>query len=224
MRWVDRGPEPDGVAGYAQRFTPGWVDYFQNGVGERPRDSRWGEFRSALGGRTNNICWYCERECYPELRDHFRSPTVDHFRPISRFPQLAYAWANWIFSCQRCNGENKKDNWPETGYVDPCAAAVAERPEEYFDYDVATGKIEARNGLSEAAKNKADTTIYDLGLNDRDLADQRFARMERLRSVLPKLPTSEHQAAIASFVEEYRGEYAGVTGMVVEQLRRDGRI
>ena len=25
MRWVDRGPEPGGVAEYARQFTPGWI-------------------------------------------------------------------------------------------------------------------------------------------------------------------------------------------------------
>ncbi|MCE2499800.1 MAG: hypothetical protein J4G13_02930 [Dehalococcoidia bacterium] len=63
MRWIDRGPEPDGVAGYARQFTPGWVDYFQGGIGGRPTDSYWREFREVLGSRSGNICWYCERRC-----------------------------------------------------------------------------------------------------------------------------------------------------------------
>ena len=229
MRFVDRGPEPNGVAGYAQQFTPGWVAYFQNDVGGRPTDSYWREFRSTLGNRSNNICWYCEREC-DAAGD--LAPTVDHFRPISRFPQFAYEWSNWIFSCQRCN-VCKANRWPESGYVDPCAADIAERPEQYFDYnfdytedsghDKDNGNIVPKNGLSEAAWRKAQNTIDDLGLNKLDV---RFWRLDWTRGFvadLLELPAADREAHIAVVVEQ-SVEYAGVTGMVVEQLRRDGRI
>ena len=62
MRWIDRGPEPPGVDGYARQFTQGWVNYFGDNVGGRPTDSYWREFRAELGSRSANICWYCERQ------------------------------------------------------------------------------------------------------------------------------------------------------------------
>ena len=219
MRWVDRGPEPNGVAGYARQFAQGWVDYVQSdGVGGRPTDSFWREFRSTLGSRTNNICWYCERQCYADSDG--RTPTVDHFQPISLFPQLAYEWSNWIFSCRRCNEDNKGNLWPETGYVDPCAAVVSERPEQYFDYDADTGEVVPRNGLSATALNKAQTTIDYLGLNKLDL---RFYRLDWTRGFIAdllQLPVSERQAITAAYVEQSR-EYAGIAVMLMEQLRRD---
>ena len=61
MRWIDRGPEPDGVQGYARQFTQGWVEYFRDRVEERPNDSYWREFRQLLSTRSGNICWYRER-------------------------------------------------------------------------------------------------------------------------------------------------------------------
>ena len=222
MRWVDRGPEPHGVAGYAMQFTPGWVDYFQNGVGERPTDSYWREFRPMLGSRTNNICWYCERQCQADAESGGRAPTVDHFRPISRFPHLAYDWFNWVFSCQRCNYQ-KNNSWPESGYVDPCAAAVAERPEQYFDYDADTGEIVPKHGLSVTARRKAWDTIDNLGLNQVDVRFYRIGWTRQFITDLLEFPASEQPAFISEFVEN-PVEYAGVTGMVVAQLRRDGRI
>ena len=70
MRWIDRGSVPDGVVGYAQRYTQGWVDYFPNGdgvgIGQRPSDFLWSVFRPIMGSRSNNICWYCERQCDAE--------------------------------------------------------------------------------------------------------------------------------------------------------------
>lgn len=223
MRWVDRGPKPEAVADYARRFTPGWVEYFQNRVGGRPDDSGWREFRSTLGRQSNNICWYCEQRCAAAADAGGRAATVDHFRPISKFPRLAYAWSNWVFSCYRCNSENKQDSWPETGYVDPCAAAVAERPEQYFDYDADTGAIIPRNDISDLARRKARHTIDDLGLNKLDLRFYRLDWTRRFREDLLSLPAAERGAFVVQFVGR-AVEYAGVTGMMVEQLRREGWV
>ena len=225
MRWIDRGPEPATVADYARRFTPGWVDYFRDGAGslpesQRPDDSYWREFRPRLGSRSGNICWYCERQCNAGSAEQL--PTVDHFQPISRFPRLAYAWSNWIFSCRRCN-DRKGNRWPDTGYVDPCAAAVAERPEQYFDYAANTGEVIPRPELSGPAQRKAWTTIDDLGLNDFDLMFYRLDWADNFRQDLLSLPASEQRAFIAEFAEP-PAEYAGFARMLVEQLRQEGRI
>ena len=199
------------------------MDYFENGVGGRPNDHYWTQYRQNLGSRTNNICWYCERQCYSEIESGRHNPTIDHFRPISGFPRMVYEWSNWVFSCQRCNGDNKKDNWPETGYVDPCAVDEADRPERYFDYDAATGEIIPRDGLSATARSKSSNTIDDLGMNLLDLKYYRLEWTRRFTNDLLMLPASEQLALIDLFVEQ-PAEYAGITGMVVEQLRRAGSI
>ncbi len=223
LRWVDRGPEPAGVAGYASQFKPGWIDYFQNHVGGRPTDFYWSRFRSILGSRTNNICWYCERQCVASDESGGKAPTVDHFRPISKFPALAYDWSNWIFSCHRCNVDNKGDQWPEAGYVDPCAFHASGRPERYFDFDPVTGEILPRKDLSENARRMALDTINDLGLNKLDV---RYYRLEWTRQFVNDLlsfPVPQQRTVIESLPAN-PGEFAGTTAIVVEQLRRDGHI
>ena len=215
MRWIDRGPEPDAVAQYARQYTPGWVDYFQNSAGDRPADFLWSLFRPALGHSSNNNCWYCERQCQSagDL-----APTVDHFRPLRLFPHLAYAWDNWIFSCRRCNSDNKQDQWPESGYVDPCAANPAERPERYFDYDADTGEIIPRDDLSGLARQKALHTIADLGLNKLDVMYYRLQWTRQIVADLQLLPVSDRQA-FAEYITQPPAEYIGITGMVLTQLR-----
>ena len=176
-----------------------------------------------LGGLTNNVCWYCERECDTGADPGWPlAPTVDHFRPLSRFPQLAYEWSNWIFSCRRCNSE-KQNKWPETGYVDPCTADATERPEQYFGYDAATGDIVPGNGLSETAQRRAENTIEDLGLNEKTLSWLRFRWVRGFIAEVLELPAAERQAVADAYVEQSR-EYAGIAVMLMEQLRRNGRI
>ena len=69
----------------------------------------------------------------------------------------------------------KRNKWPDSEYVDPCAADVAERPGHYLDYDTDTGEIVSKEGLSESARQKALNSIHDLGLNRLDV---RFYRLQ----------------------------------------------
>ena len=218
MRWVDRGPEPDGVQEYDRRFTQGWVEYFRDWPGERPGDSRWREFREILGDRSGGNCWYCERRCQRDAEDIGRAPTVDHFRPLNRFPELAYLWSNWIFSCRRCNEDYKGGEWPDSGYVDPSAAEERERPERYFDCDSNTGEIVPIAGLPSEDRVRALRTIDDLGLNKIDL---RFYRLDWIRQFVAdwqEFPAGE-RVAFAEFSTLTGVEFAGATLMVARQLR-----
>ena len=129
MHWVDRGEEPIGLKDVRRRFTSEWVDRHRSGTGNRPTP-RWGEFREELGSKFHDLCGYCEEITPGE---------IDHFKPLSKFPDLVYEWSNWIFACNTCNSRFKKHKWPEQGFVDPCAEALSERPERFFDFDLMTG-------------------------------------------------------------------------------------
>lgn len=223
MRWIDRGPEPGRVGTFDREFTQGWVSYFQEGVGSRPEDSYWREFRSRLGERSDGMCWYCERRCDPAAEVGDRAATLDHFRPISRFPNLAYDWSNWVFSCRRCNEDYKNSNWPENGYVDPATEDERERPEHYFDYDVRTHDVVPRDGLIEDERRRAWDTIDDLGLNELDV---RFYRQDWIRQIIEdirKLP-SEERLSLAEFLANQPSEYLGTARVVLAQLREAGEI
>ena len=248
MRWVDRGPEPAQIARYADQFTQGWVAYYTNRdpdgnpVLPEPEDHEWSYFSETLGNQSNGNCWYCERRCQAVGG---WAPSVDHFRPRSLFPELTYRWSNWIFSCRRCNADNKKDKWPESGYVDPGANDILERPERYFDYEEDTGEIVAKSGLSEVALSRAWATIDDLDLSGRDLRNPRFTSVrqfrEELREEMTELPDDEREAFISGFLAlapdsriafllfsaSSNGqtlEYVGLKAMVAEKLLREGGL
>ena len=222
VRRIDRGAEPDGVAELAREYTQGWVRYFRDREGARPTDYRWADFRAALGERSDGACWYCERLCEPASYVGGIAATLDHFKPRSRFPELAYEWSNWVFSCRRCNGA-KGNQWPENGYVDPADNDAGERPERYFDYDARTHAIIPTSDLSADERRRALDTIDDLGLNELDI---QFYRHDWIRQVIEdvrEFPV-EDRAAIAALFESESREFKGATRMALAQLRDAGEI
>ena len=92
MRWVDRGAEPAGLAAIRAEHTQFWVDLYSDGVADHPdvgyKSSLWARFRdNELGSRFNRKCGYCECAC-DAARGSPKSPTLDHFKPKSKFPRL----------------------------------------------------------------------------------------------------------------------------------------
>lgn len=156
MHWVDRGAEPTELAWVRTMFTPGWVAYYPNRTGTKPKDSEWQKFQPELSQRFQAICGYCEEICHGQ---------VDHFRPKSKFPNLTYEWSNWVLACPFCNTSGKREKWPNLGYVDPCAPAAEERPEYYFIFDTITGELLPLPGLAAARRARAKQMSEDLKLN-----------------------------------------------------------
>lgn len=181
MHWVDRGPEPVGLEEFRGRYTPRWIGHYRNGVGSRPTDSRWRDFREDLGQRFHLQCGYCESICRGQ---------VDHFRPKSTFPELVYEWSNWIFSCSDCN-QAKSDKWPKQGYVDPCAASESCRPESYFTFNTETGEIMPLDDLDRARYEKATKMIDDLNLNGDQHMKRRGRLLKALAAIMPDDPGDE---------------------------------
>ena len=248
MRWIDRGPEPAEIAGFAEKYTQGWIDYYtqRDPSGSptlpQPQDHKWSHYRETLGQQSYNSCWYCERQCQSVGG---WAPTVDHFRPRSLFPELTYAWSNWIFSCRRCNVDYKKDKWPELGFVDPTSVDISERPEQYFDYDFDSGRIIARANASETRQQKAWVAIDDLGLSKPDLVNPRFTSIrqfiEALIEELLEYSPDDRQGFIGDFLElsdegrvaylifsastaDQVVEYPGLKAIVAARLLRENQL
>lgn len=155
MHSVDRGDEPQGLAPIRRRYTPRWVAYYRDGEGKKPTDAKWQDFHEDLSRAFFGFCGYCENDCKGQ---------VDHFRPKHRFPSQVYKWDNWVLACGPCNAK-KGRNWPTGGYVDPCSESPSDQPEGYFDFDIRTGEIIPKRGLTTDRRRRADRMIEDIGLN-----------------------------------------------------------
>ena len=219
MRWVDRGPEPEGVSQHAQRYTSGWIGFCRHRDRARPDDDHWRDFTHRLRERFNNRCGYCERKCDYYAEFGSMGPSVDHFCPRCECPELVYAWTNWIFSCQRCNYE-KADHWPASGFVDPCSADVGKRPEQFFDFDTETGQIIPREDLTNAESQMALDTIQYLGLNKWDLPELRRDWTKNLRDDMSQMAVSDRQAVLYFFTDPAyeKAEFIGTTKMLAAQI------
>ena len=181
MHWVNRGPEPGGLAGIRGTYTPRWIEYYRNGFGDRPTDSRWRDFIDDLNQAFGGVCGYCEE---------YDEGEVDHFRPKSRFPDLVYEWSNWIFACHNCN-QAKGDKWPADGYVDPCTESESSRPENYFTFNMRNGAIVPLRDLDTGTFENAQRMITDLKLNDMHHIVGRLARLKILEAGIPVSPGDE---------------------------------
>ena len=179
MHWVKRGPEPDGLERIRARNTPRWIRYYGSGKGVKPTDSRWRDFSDDLADAFHGLCGYCENICRGE---------VDHFRPKTRNPDLVYSWSNWVFACHDCN-HAKGDKWPPRGYVDPCAGSRSVRPEHFFSFDILTGEILPKEGLTPARRRKAQSTIDDLRLNEWHQLRKRLVWLHLISAAIPGEPT-----------------------------------
>ena len=202
MHWVDRGPEPDALQNIRERNTARWVNYYRDNQGTKPSDTNWRTFHKQLFEVFFGICGYCEEEDKGE---------VDHFRSKSRFPESVYEWSNWIFSCHTCNSL-KREKWPSSGYVDPCAGSQSERPENYFQFDTTTGEMIPKDGLSVARCNKVWKMIDDFHLNEYFHLKVRKKWLEVVRLILSEsLAGNEQIHKFCTFVSSRENRLSSIT-------------
>ena len=199
---VYRGREPKKLKGIRGKYTRGWIEFYRDGIGCKPRDDYWRSFREDLERIFYSLCAYCEHRVKGE---------IDHFKPKSVFPELVYVWSNWVFACHDCNSA-KRNEWPALGYVDPCARFEPAFPERYFVFDTQVGFIHPNPSLSENLRAKSQQTIDDLGLNDYLHMKRRVERILLLSALLPDEPselTRKSRQWIAYFASE-QGEHCSV--------------
>jgi uncharacterized protein (TIGR02646 family) len=119
---------------------------------------------------TASHCSFCDG--FP-LEGHSNEP-IEHFRPKSKFPELAFTWENLYYCCEKCQS-TKLEKWDES--------LIA--PDEngydffhFFEFDWTNGAIRPNSLANELTKCRAQVTINLYGL---DTPTRRKYRMLEFR-------------------------------------------
>ena len=124
--------------------------------------------KSILFSMTQKRCAFCDSKI------RISSPeTVEHFKPKSQYPELAYTWENLFPCCALCN-TNKGEKFPTS-------IELLKIDEAYYDFsryflaNFRTGEIEPNPHNSQENQQRALATIdvYDLNNEERCLERKR---------------------------------------------------
>lgn len=154
----------------------------------------WRKLKPLFGEIQHQKCAYCERKL--RHSKHTFEGDIDHFRPKSKYPRLAYNPANYVLTCSICNRSYKGDGFPIKEQIKPSEVDSAQPTEEDPDLihplDPKEPKLEevigfkgmiarsiARQGSRE--EERANAMIDFFSLNERaDLREERVRCMERI--------------------------------------------
>ena len=195
--------------------------------------------RNSLTQDFGEVCAYCQQFCSPPSKTQKpNDESIDHFRPRHIFPSLWLDWLNLIYACRMCN-QNKDDRWPGSGssydqltdqylshadsrycpvmeYVSPNEINGQRPAQEFFDFDVNSGRVTPSEQLEPEEWSMAKRTIWDIDLDSTHLRNLRLARLswllERLNAIddfdeklnvmlrfmLPQMPFSAFVRAYAT--------------------------
>ncbi len=121
------------------------------------RHNYWNKALKQLHAAYDGLCAYTSRELI--------GGTVDHFKPKSKFPNLAYEWENYRLARQKIN--QRKGNTENV--ADPFKIRNG-----WFILDLPSCLIKPGNNVSAGVRKKVKETINILQLNHDDrLVDER---------------------------------------------------
>ena len=119
----------------------------------------WNRARDQLHAAYSGFCAYTTRYLiYPE--------SIDHFRPKSKYPHLAYEWTNYRLARQIVNSHKRNS----TNVLDPFLVQPG-----WFTLQLPSCLIKSAPHLPRSLRSKVNATINTLRLNDDDrLVDERW--------------------------------------------------
>jgi uncharacterized protein (TIGR02646 family) len=135
----------------------------------------------------NGKCAYCESHIA-----HVTYKAIDHFRPQSIFPTLAYSWENLLLCCPKCNSDYKKAKFPlqdgemaKPDRMNPCSLGTdllsplinpcESNPDDHFDFTMDTPIAKTYNGAK---------TISVTRIDREELNDRRRAHLLKFRALV----------------------------------------
>ncbi len=178
MRKFQRADAPEILREHHERWTTQWMELSQS----NPRAQfSWYDFGGqsarehilpSLAEQTAEHCSFCD--AFPV--QGVSKETVEHFRPKSRFPELAYTWSNLYYCCDACQCA-KGEKWDEL-LIKPDADDFS--CSRYFEFDFTTGEIKpnAMSGVEDRQRAIKTIELYSL-----DSPHRRRNRIQEMRKM-----------------------------------------
>lgn len=133
-----------------------------------------------LRAQTQDHCSFCDN--YPVSPPS--NPTIEHFRPKSRFPREAYQWENLYFCCDWCQ---RKGEQFDPGLLRPDAADFDF--DRYFRWEFTRGELLPNELASPEDQERAWVTIRLYRLNSGHPALRKRAQHQRAKD--PEAPLDD---------------------------------
>lgn len=162
MMKIDRPDAPDWLESHWERWGQEYLDKLN---ANSKYQFRWKQYEGVKVNRrlmpilkemTQEHCAFCDAFPMGAMLEE----TIEHFRPKSVFPLLAYQWENLFISCRNC--QRKSDNFDEL-LLKPDELAYSF--ERYFLFNFKTFEIEP-NPKDSDDKARAEKTIELYRLNE----------------------------------------------------------
>lgn len=186
------------------------------------------EARKKLWIHQNCKCCYCE--CIRGLK---RESDLEHYRPKAKVEDdnehygywwLAYEWDNYLYSCKPCNEDYKKSEFPlrASGIRARSKEDLLENenpillnpfddnPENFISFDWEDSKSKFVKAISATRDfdNRGRDTIEILGLNERNLPEERASFLLTLESLAKAMIAAnymnEHGQDFTTLIENTR--------------------
>jgi len=83
---------------------------------------------------------------------------IDHFRPLTQYPEHAFEWKNLLLACSRCNSNDKRDRFPIDEHGQPLLIdPTIDEPLDHLELIPANGRYYHRT-----RKGLESIQVYDL--------------------------------------------------------------
>lgn len=147
------------------RIQERWEYFLRPGANRVAYD----DVRDTLDAMFRGKCCYCEK---------IITKDIEHFYPKTLYPQRMFAWDNMLRACKDCNFEKHNadpddppDGLGQRSLLDP----TTDRPEDYIQWDLATGQPVYLHCGAGTHRGKRTVEICDLD-------NQKFNDMRRERA------------------------------------------
>jgi uncharacterized protein (TIGR02646 family) len=161
MRAIQRRPLSEGAQAALLALTTDVVNHpdpskkAQTSWDHKPK-STFDEVRAVLEDMAPGLqrCMYCEDSAGTD---------IEHFRPKSVYPALAFCWENYLLACSHCNSNYKRSSFP----VDPQGEPLLIDPTSPVDDPVKHLLLTVADFKFQPLDAKGEATIEVFGLNAR---------------------------------------------------------